>query len=467
MGKARFIFLVFLSALLLNNQAKGQDSITYKTVQSIVILGNEITKSHIILREVIFHQGDTLPSKVLDAAILRSRVNLLNTSLFNFVDIESTESSPGVCDIHIIVTERWYWWPIPIFEVVDRNFNEWWQSKDFGRANYGMYFTRYNFRGRQETLKLSLRFGYTENVGLTYDIPYVNKNEKAGLTFSTYVSRSKETDLNTINDKIVYFNSDNTYVKHNFVSRIRYSYRSKIHHTHFFQTEYRNNTILDTIAKLNPEYFGKQKRSEEMINLSYGYRSDFRDSKSYPLKGSLFELDITKQGIGFFKNSPDAMYLSIAYSKYNKLSDRFFVAYNAKARLSSRTKIPYSNVRGLGFGKDFVRGYELYVAYGQNYYLTRLNFRYALLQPKIYHAGFLPMSKFNTIHYALYLSAFSDLGYAEDRQLLNQNTLDNTILAGFGLGLDYVTYYDLVFRIEYSMNRIGDHGLYLHFTAPF
>jgi hypothetical protein len=38
------------------------------------------------------------------------------------------------------VNERWYTFPVPIFELSDRNFNEWWQNynHDFRRVNYGL-----------------------------------------------------------------------------------------------------------------------------------------------------------------------------------------------------------------------------------------------------------------------------------------------------------------------------------------
>jgi len=46
------------------------------------------------------------------------------------------------------------------------------------------------------------------------------------------------------------------------------------------------------------------------------------------------------------------------------------------------------------------------------------------------------------------------------------NQLENSLLIGYGLGIDFVTYYDLVFRLEYSMNRMNEHGFFIHFMAP-
>jgi hypothetical protein len=75
--------------------------------------------------------------------------------------------------------------------------------------------------------------------------------------------------------------------------------------------------------------------------------------------------------------------------------------------------------------------------------------------------------QFETAPFALYLRAYSDAGYVRDNSLNPLNTkLANEFLLGGGLGLDMVTYYDLVFRLEYSINRLQQQGVYLHVKAP-
>ena len=68
--------------------------------------------------------------------------------------------------------------------------------------------------------------------------------------------------------------------------------------------------------------------------------------------------------------------------------------------------------------------------------------------------------------YALYLKAQFDGGYVYADQYRANNPLSNSWLYGGGLGLDFVTYYDRVFRFEYSVNKLGKGGLYIHFIAP-
>jgi hypothetical protein len=48
-----------------------------------------------------------------------------------------------------------------------------------------------------------------------------------------------------------------------------------------------------------------------------------------------------------------------------------------------------------------------------------------------------------------------------------ENFLADRPLLGTGLGLDLVTSYDQVLRLEAAVNHLGETGLYLHFSQPF
>ena len=77
------------------------------------------------------------------------------------------------------------------------------------------------------------------------------------------------------------------------------------------------------------------------------------------------------------------------------------------------------------------------------------------------------MPQFKKSHYSLYLSVFTDLAYVIDNQNSQNNDLSNSLLFGRGCSLDYVTYYDKLLRIEYSLNRLGEKAVFLHFSSPF
>mgnify|MGYP006139606093 FL=1 len=116
---------------------------------------------------------------------------------------------------------------------------------------------------------------------------------------------------------------------------------------------------------------------------------------------------------------------------------------------------------------DYVRGYEYYVVDGQSYWLSKTAAKYALIEKTTFDIPYVKMKQFNKSHYSLYLGVFSDLGYVIDNQNQEQNSINNSILWGKGIALDYVTYYDKLLRIEYSINALGEKGVFLHFSSPF
>ena len=67
----------------------------------------------------------------------------------------------------------------------------------------------------------------------------------------------------------------------------------------------------------------------------------------------------------------------------------------------------------------------------------------------------------------MYLNAFTDAGYGVDKEFGEGNPLTNRLLAGGGLGLHAVTFYDIVLRLEYTLNKEGDRGFYVSSSFPF
>jgi hypothetical protein len=169
----RLFFFLFSFLISADTIAQAPDSSAHDhqlpdtgtmVIGSITIIGNKITKEHIILRELAFHSGDTLSASEFNAKRIRSEENIYNTSLFNSAKLTYLEAPDGTTSIYVILKERWYIFPLPIFEVVDRNFNVWWRTKDFSRIVYGALLTWNNFRGRNETVAMALRFGYVQQV---------------------------------------------------------------------------------------------------------------------------------------------------------------------------------------------------------------------------------------------------------------------------------------------------------------
>ena len=70
---------------------------------------------------------------------------------------------------------------------------------------------------------------------------------------------------------------------------------------HYFNVEYNNIKLNDTLSFLNENYFRNDKNING-ISLGYEFNRDFRDIKNYPLNGFRLNFKIRKDGIGIFKN---------------------------------------------------------------------------------------------------------------------------------------------------------------------
>ncbi len=96
------------------------------TIGSIFLSGNKRTKSFIVLREVPFVTGDHFTEGELEQELVLARQQIMNTSLFVDASVYISARNGDVLDINIDLKERWYFFPLPYFRLIDRNFNQWW-----------------------------------------------------------------------------------------------------------------------------------------------------------------------------------------------------------------------------------------------------------------------------------------------------------------------------------------------------
>jgi hypothetical protein len=128
---------------------------------------------------------------------------------------------------------------------------------------------------------------------------------------------------------------------------------------------------------------------------------------------------------------------------------------------------PYSHASALGYGNDLVRGFQLYVVDGQHYALGKASLKYQLLNVTK-QVNFIPIKQFKTIPLAIYPKIYVDAGYAYDNVFSKErNPLANQILGGAGLGIDFVTYYNSVFQVDFTFNKLKQWGLFFNFESSF
>jgi len=438
------------------------------TVSTIVLSGNTKTQNDIIIRELSFETNTSYAFDDLDKRIEESKENLVNLKLFNFVNINKTENKDSA-EIKIEVIEKWYIWPFPIFEISERNFNTWWKEfadnnySDFSRINYGVSFNWENFRGKNELLKLKIRKGFKEHYLLAYEVPYFNKNKTIGINTNLQFFRRKKTHFSTEKNRLNYFESD-TFNSIDYDLNTEIIYRKSFYQKHKLKFTYLHSTITDSISELNPNYLGNNLSNTSVYTLRYLFEYENRDYINYPLHGYALNFG-TKKHLSATANVKHFEFTT-KVEKYIEPYKRFYIGSSFKAKYSTEGEQPYFIQKALGY-IDYVRGYEYYVADGQSYWLSKTAFKYALIEKTTFDIPFVKMKQFNKSHYSLYLGIFSDLGYVRDNQNQEQNSINNSMLWGKGIALDYVTYYDKLLRIEYSINALGEKGVFLHFSNPF
>ncbi|MEY3343345.1 MAG: hypothetical protein RL090_1029 [Bacteroidota bacterium] len=448
----------------LENGVEG-DSIA--VVSRVVISGNNITKERVITRELMFEQGDTIDLVIWDRILSRSRENLMNLGIFNFVDVTAAKDPGAGYTVLVNVVERWYILPLPRFELVDRNFNEWVRSGELGRFNYGLDLDWSNFRGMNESLKFQFKWGYTRRISLSYQIPYINSSQDEGLAFFGSYTASKEIGYGVEDSKLLLYDAVDGYARQETACGLRYTHKKGYFNSTSLGLEFRDMNIADTIVELNPTYLNNVGGvKQRMLTFTMGFRRDLRDYKYYPLSGYLFDIDLLKSGWGLFPNEPELFQITSQYRKYLKFASKWHGSYAIKGRLSGKSDNPYWVQRAFGYGNDLVRGYEYYVVPGQNYFLFKTNVKYTLMKTKVVELPLRISEKFKSVPNAFYLNFGFESGYVRDNRYASSNTLANQYQYGYGLGLDYVTYYNLVFSVEYSMNRMKESGFFLHFAAP-
>ena len=460
--------LFTLSSFALFAQSTDTVSKGRFVVSDILITGNSRTKASVIKRELSFKKGDTIRIADWPTIALRSKQNVMNTGLFNFTTVDTVHISTGQTLVTIDVVEQWYIFPIPIFQVEERNFNTWWvqDHRSLDKADYGMYLSDNNFLGEKQILRLKAQFGYTQQFGASYNIPYINKNQNSGLQFYFNSSTNREIPYTSINNILTYVTTPDNVIKHDYSGTLDYTYRQGLYNIHYAEVDFYSSKVADTILKLTNDYLPGNQTQANFFEVKYYFRRDMRDYSPYPLRGYYIDFSINDYGLGLMKNPFNIIYLQSSFHKYWAISDKFFYSAMVEGKVSGNAQQPYYIQRGLGYSNDFIRGYEYNVIDGNNYTIVKNEIKYQILSVSEQKIPYLKLRQFNKTFLSVYLTAFSDWGYVGDPDpFVTGNTLANTPLWGNGFGIDLATYYGLVWRFEYSFNALGQNGFFLHFQA--
>lgn len=464
-GISNLLFLRSLLAVFLafiNISSKSQ-----VIISEINISGNYKTRDYIIERELLIKKGEAIDPATFPEQIKQSRNNLLNTSLFNFVEIKfKTDSVAENIVLFIIVTERWYLWPIPVFELADRNFNSWYQTADLTRVNLGLNTQWRNVSGNWDELDLLTQFGKNRVLALDYTFPYLNKAKTLGAGIVISESGKREIVTEIIEDKQIRSFSGKS-LENSFGITARLTYRQNFYVTHLLNVGYDHTRFEKDLLELDsvsPEF---RLYNANSLTAYYKVKLDHRDIKYYPLEGWYTDIELSGSVPVQYNNTAGNFLWFKSTNRYFKpMGNRFYsgISFTLKHTLGNE---PFQLRQCLGYGRDFVRGYEYYVVDGKGFALLKTNLKFALIPERYHNISFIPWNKFNKIHFASYLNIFADAAqtWSDFENLNTRNNLPKKLLIGYGAGIDLVSYYDLVLRLEFSINRMNEKGLFFHMIS--
>jgi hypothetical protein len=328
----------------------------------------------------------------------------------------------------------------------------------------GLFFSHNNLFGISHQTSLVGYVGKSYAAAFGYRIPWIGQGKKTGLTFGAAYENLYTVEYGSFENKrqMLYESNSRQTAKIFGVINSRpglYSY---------WKVKLLGEwvSISDSLYSLDTNYLAKGKKSNLTFNLYVDYAYDSRNSKSYPLYGNYLSAFVHKIGLGIIARDVDYFFYGINMHFYQKLSERWYVAEMFKLVNSSGEDHPYYYQLNLGHKKDYIRGYDLYTLKGDQMYYFRSNIKYELVKPSIKKAKQgQEDNKFKNLQYAFYLNAFADAGYVTNKFTEN-NPYNNKLLFSWGLGLDFVTYYDLTIRFEYAFTSIGTNGFFFGFGMP-
>ncbi|MFN4836683.1 MAG: POTRA domain-containing protein, partial [Bacteroidota bacterium] len=267
-------------------------------ISSITVVGNKKTRSNIILREVPFTAGMSFSLSLLIDLFKQGEQQIMNTALFHSVRIYASKFEGNCLEITVEVVERWYLFPFPFFDLVDRNINQWLidQKASLQRVNYGLKLLYNNTTGHNDKLRLWLINGYTRELSISYEKPYFDRKMQWGFRLAARTGKGREINYNTIEDKQVFLRTPD-FIRSFASVGGELTYRKKLFARHNFGIFYFREKVEDTVLRANPDYFRVRGSINQFPELYYQFTYAKMDYIPYPREGFGTRVRFSKLGI--------------------------------------------------------------------------------------------------------------------------------------------------------------------------
>jgi outer membrane protein assembly factor BamA len=421
-------FLIFLFFLSFPVYAQEPDSAflfnNSQVIDSIKIIGNDVTEEFIILRELTFETGDTVSQALLEF----NRDRIYSLGLFTKVDLIPTQMSDKNV-LFIIVEESWYIYPIPILEVKDR---------DWDKLSYGVIIVLKNFRGRNETLSGTIALGYDPSFSLSYYKPsIVWKSDiylNARISYGTIINKSSRAKFLYGRDFEQTFSGGSIGIGNRFGAYHRLGI----------------NIGYNYIE--SPAYIkgisASDQRIDRFVFFNLGYSYDSRDLIFFPREGLYTGASVVFNGLGM--NGIDYQVYNFDFREYRKLIGELSGKWRIAARFTSGKLVPYYDFSFIGY-QERIRGHFSYEREGHHSYVGSVELNYPIIKEMDMSLDFIPLIPKELLRYriALYSQLFSDTGATQLRgEPLSITDFDS----GYGIGITLLILPYNVFRLEYALD---------------
>lgn len=443
----------------LNSKQIGNHCSEQLGIAHIFFVGNNRTKTSVLLREMNLHEGDSICKDSLDAYLHANYLRLYNLNIFSSIDFKKENSGNHCIDIYIHLKEQWLLIPQADIQLADRNINVWWkeQQHNLDRVNIGLYLQQKNLSGHLDNLSASAHLGYTQQFTFAYNRPYIDQQQKHGFAASIGYSRSKELAYSTFENKLQFIHQDNDFIFKSLFLNTSYIYRAAYHTRHIVSAGYNQYSIGDTINTLNTHFFENNSQRLSYIELNYRIEYNGVDNWNYPRKGLKMVATLSnRMGIEGMKYQAIG---GVELGLFKQLHNRWYSSFIFRGKAGLPQEQCYFLQAAMGYKSNSIRGYEYYVIDATQFMIGRISLKYEAVRKRIQQLAFRYLPE---IPIWIYPKVFFDAGYAKSNIGGYQNNLANTLLYSIGFGVDIITAYDLKLRIEFALNHLGENGLYLH-----
>ena len=411
-------------------------------VNKILIIGNDVTKEEVILREIRTKENDTTNIITLQNDVLR----LYNLGLFNKVEFLPLPAGDDKFNLIITVSENFYILPLPQAGFKEGDFTKFWA---------GMNLMWRNFRGMNETVNLNFGLGYEPFIYANYSNPWLGKNDHFFTNFSVGYSNTNNRNVfreDTVNSvltkddlqqyKLNNFNSSFTIGKYltkfaNVNASLGYNFLSV--------SENANGRTISPDGK------------DSYLSFTAGFNYDKRNLYNYTTSGTYADIKYYKFGI--FHNQIDLNRVCLDLREFIPLNLFKNFSVTLASRLVTSNAIggsmPVYLRESFGFDK-IIRGWKDNVFDGENLLGLFTELRIPVIKPFLVDGKrHIIFNKFSILRnfsyrYGMFVTAFFDVGNTYNRE---DNIMDVHFRNGFGVGLNFLLPFDVVARIDLAARK--------------